>query len=414
MPFGAIHYSMAGIVGICPFVVTNQNTITIEEYRQDPFLKELREQHLRDERPKSCHACYFLEDNGLGSERKDKINHFEEDVYTKDEIHHIEVRFSNLCNSKCRICYDHVSSRIAHENKMYEEKDNLSYTVNRTPGPYEAFVLDQVKKVAPTLRRITFSGGEPLLHWQHWELLDFFIENGYKPKLNYYSNVSQLTYKGQHIYDKWKHFDEVDYRMSADAIGAGHEYWRHGTQWKDIAENIKTIAAMDLPIKRTFLTTTAWPVIYRLGELYEELFSLDPNSVFTNTVVYSPEYTLHALPQKQKEEVAKYLSDLKNNVWKGRPSAFWRAQYDIDGMINYMFSKDWSTLMPTAISNLVKFDLRRNERFLEVFPEWTELMDNYGFNKENWTTKSFGDDFKFHDTLKASWIQDQNPLAQMR
>jgi len=376
MPFGAIHYSMAGTVGICPFITTNKDTITIDEYRADPFLKELREQHLRDERPSRCNACYYLEDMGLGSERKDKVNHFEEDVYYKDEIHHVEVRFSNLCNSKCRICYDHVSSRIAHENKMYEEKDNHTYEVHRTPGPYEGFVLDQVKKHAHTIRRITFSGGEPLLHWQHWELLDFFIKNGYKPKLNYYSNVSQLTFKGQHIFDKWKHFDEIDFRMSVDAAGPGHGYWRYGTDWNDIIQNIKLVRDADLPIKRTYITTIAWPILYKWGDLLEELYAIDPKGMYNNTVVYSKEYTLHVLPQHEKEKAAKYLQEMKTRVWHDKG--------DVDGMINYMFSKDWTNLMPIAINHLMKFDIRRRESFLDVFPEWADLMSQYGYNKDNW------------------------------
>lgn len=375
MPFGAIHYSMAGTVGICPFITTNKDTITIDEYTADPYLENLRAQHLRDERPTDCNACYYLEDMGLGSERLDKLNNFDDDVYEKDEIHHIEVRFSNLCNSKCRICYDHVSSRIAHENKKFDFFDNPDYAITRTPGPYEAFVLDQVKKVAPTLRRITFSGGEPMLHWQHWDLLNFFVENGYKPKLNYYSNASQLTFKKQHIFDLWKHFGEVDFRISVDAAGEGHHYWRNGTQWETIKENIKLIRDCGLPIKRTYITTIAWPILYKWDELLQELYELDPEGIFNNTVVYSKEYTLHVLPEKYKKLAAEQLRNHKVKVWDNKG--------DIEGMINYMFSKDHSDLMPAAIKDIQKFDQRRGESFLDVFPEWTELLKEYGYDKNN-------------------------------
>jgi MoaA/NifB/PqqE/SkfB family radical SAM enzyme len=383
MPFGAIHYSMAGIVGICPFIVTNKDTITINEYRKDPFLQELREQHLRDERPKRCNACYYLEDMGLGSERKDKTNHFDEDVYYKNEIQHAEVRFSNLCNSKCRICYDGVSSRIAYENKIWDKSLNDEYKIHRTPGPYEGFVLDQIKEHAHTLRRITFSGGEPLLHWQHWELLDFFIENGLKPKLNYYSNVSQLTFKDQHIFDKWKHFDEIDFRMSVDAADEGHSYWRHGTDWNDVVNNIKLIKESNLPVKRTYITTVSWPIIYKWDDMLNQLYAIDPEGIYNNTVVYSKEYTLHVLPQNEKEKAAEFLRNIKVKAWHDKG--------DIDGMINYMFSKDWSHLMPVAINHLIKLDIRRKESFLDTFPEWTDMMAQYGYNKDNWT-KDFKED----------------------
>ena len=66
----------------------------------------------------------------------------------------------------------------------------------------------------------------------------------------------------------------------------------------------------------------------------------------------------------------------------------WHDKGDVDGMINYMFSKDWTHLMPVAIENLQKFDIRRKESFLNTFPEWTELMAEYGYNKDNWKSNS--------------------------
>lgn len=375
MPFGAIHYSMAGTVGICPFITTNKKTITIEEYRKEPVLLELKRQLLNDERPDMCHECYYLEDQGLGSERLDKVNHFEEDVYELDELHHIEVRFSNLCNSKCRICYDHVSSQCASENKMFDFPNDPTYKVMRTPGPYEAFVLDQTKSVANTLRRITFSGGEPMLHWQHWDLLNYFIDNGYKPKLNYYSNNSTLEFKGQHIFDKWKHFGEVDFRISVDARGKGHEYWRAGTKWQTILDNVKAIQNSGLPIKRTYITTLAWPILYSWKDMLEELYELDPTGIFNTTVVYSDEYLLHTLPIEEKHRAAEELRKIK--VWdKIDPTR-------IDGIIKYMFSRDTSELMPAAVADIREKDRRRNESIFDAFPEWTDLMKQYGYEPNN-------------------------------
>ena len=362
MPFGAIHYSMAGTVGICPFITTNKDTITIEEYRKEPVLVELKKQLLRDERPDLCHECYYLEDQGLGSERMDKV-------------HHIEVRFSNLCNSKCRICYDHVSSQCASENKIFDYTNDPNYKVMRTPGPYEAFVLDQVKSVSNTLRRITFSGGEPMLHWQHWDLLNYFINNGLYPKLNYYSNNSVLEFKGEHIFDKWKHFVEVDYRISVDARGKGHEYWRSGTKWETIVDNVKEIKKSGLPIKRTYITTLAWPILYSWKDMLEELYEVDPEGIFNTTVVYSKEYLLHTLPLEEKHRAAEELR--KIHVWdKIDPTR-------IDGIIKYMFSRDTSELMPNAVADIKQKDFRRNESIFDALPEWTDLMKRYGYEPNN-------------------------------
>jgi hypothetical protein len=89
------------------------------------------------------------------------------------------------------------------------------------------------------------------------------------------------------------------------------------------------------------------------------------------------------LPQNEKEKAAEFLRNIKVKAWHDKG--------DIDGMINYMFSKDWSHLMPVAINHLIKLDIRRKESFLDTFPEWTDMMAQYGYNKDNWT-KDFKED----------------------
>ena len=48
-------------------------------------------------------------------------------------------------------------------------------------------------------------------------------------------------------------------------------------------------------------------------------------------------------------------------------------------IINYMNSADKTLLLPLAFKSLKEVDLRRNQSFIDVFPEYQELAKEYGY-----------------------------------
>jgi sulfatase maturation enzyme AslB (radical SAM superfamily) len=370
--FGGVHYNCDNRMGPCCLNTITPST-TIEEYLKIPTLVQLKEDMLNGIRNPICNKCYNLEDVGVSSHREDWLRLTTPEVFENNKFFHLELRFSNLCNLRCRTCYATTSSRVATEEAQYfgSDKRILSFS-----GPDENFALAEAKKIAKDLQMITFSGGEPFMHWQHWEFLDYLIENKCNPSLLYYSNNTLLTFKDQHIFDKWKHFDSILYRASIDAVGEAAEYWRSGTEWKDVVNNITQIKEVMPKVTLEFTITVSWPMIYQIHKIYEQLlqFTDIPRESINFNTAFSRWFDLQVLPKEEKEKVSEYLLSLAND-----------EMYDVSTQKNllalhsYINDKDQSETMPLAIKKLKEVDIVRNESFIDVFPEWKEMALKYGY-----------------------------------
>lgn len=389
-PFTSICYHTDGFMAPCGFLNPPIDLRSIEDYRDHDFIKNLRQNMLDNKRNSVCDHCYNLEDNNLYTVKQelamlsgikdDSLEEFEKAVLD-EPIKFVELKFSNLCNFKCRICYPKISSSIASEERRFN-KDFTEWKTYNRPSVFDSnsedFLLEEIKRMAKNLEHVAFTGGEPLMNWQHWECLDYFIENNCKPKIIYFSNGSILTYKDQHIFDKWKHFDDVDFRVSIDAIGDQAEYWRPGEAFDVILDNIKSIRDNMPHVKIKFTLTFAWPILFRIKEVYDTLDAIIPNPIINFSYVNKKQYDVKVIPLeykiKFKEQFDEFLNTAEFNEHQTLKDGF-------ENIIAYMFSEDWSHLLEESLAEIAKFDERRSEDFVTAFPEFSELVENYRKNK---------------------------------
>ena len=370
-PFNSLYYDMTNSMGPCslnPLVPA----VSVTEYLNSKPLLQIKTDMINEVRTTGhCNErCYKYEDIGFGSMRPGILKRFpDKSIYEKTKIQHIEVRFSNLCNCKCRICYSSVSSAIASEEKTHGIYNG---PILKFAGPTEDFVLNEIKQYTDDLEAITFSGGEPMLHWQHWEFLDHLIANNKKIDLLYYSNGSNITFKGTHITEKWKHFNKILYRVSLDVSGSAVDYWRPGSgaDWDTIVNNIRDIKNKSDNVDILYIITLAWPTLFRIGELLDEIKKINNgNFEFNFNAMWEPKFSIQNLPANIKKKAKEYLESIP------LLSTTSKCKYIID----YMNSADKTLLLPAAFKSLKEVDLRRNQSFIDVFPEYQELAKEYGY-----------------------------------
>ena len=366
LPFGAVQFDMNDKMGPCS--LNNISTITtIEDYLTNTQVMQLKEDMKNGVRNPICNACYNLEDHNLGTNRQFWFHNITQDVYNLNKIVHVELRFSNICNFKCRTCIPNTSSAIANEEKKYL---NWSQPILNFSGPDESFVLTEVKKIVRNLSTIGFSGGEPMLQWQHWDLLDYLIENKLNPKLVYFTNGSVLKFKNQHIFDKWKHFDNVTCKVSIDAVGESAEYWRHGDTLDHIISNIKEIKKEMPNVTVEYMLTVSWPNIFHIDRISDELLKFDEAPHISINPVFSDVFNLRVLPAEMKKIVEEYLLNFECTA---------ELKRHLLGLISFMNGKDESNLLPIAIAKLKEIDIRRGESFIDAFPEFKEMVTEHGY-----------------------------------
>jgi hypothetical protein len=163
-----------------------------------------------------------------------------------------DYRFSNLCNFKCRMCGDMLSSSWETEQKQHnminwsDPKNNWQMPEVRatiTKFQDEQIEAEFAQAVEEgRIEEVYWVGGEPLMYEQHWRYMRRIIELGYGSKVyaRYNTNLSRINYKGIDLFDDI--LDHVrDYQICASLDGTGKigEYIRTGLDYASWLENYR-------------------------------------------------------------------------------------------------------------------------------------------------------------------------------
>ena len=168
-----------------------------------------------------------------------------------------DYRFSNLCNFKCRMCGDMLSSSWETEQRQHDMTD--------WSNPKNAWMLPEVRKQITAyqdsqieaefalaveqhrVEEVYWVGGEPLMYEQHWRYMRRIIEldDGPRVYVRYNTNLSRIEYRGTNLYrDILTHVRDWQICASLDGTGATGEYIRTGLNYESWLENFRQGVAM--------------------------------------------------------------------------------------------------------------------------------------------------------------------------
>jgi len=155
-----------------------------------------------------------------------------------------DYRFSNLCNFKCRMCGDMLSSSWETEQKTHnminwaDPKNNWQLpAVREKITEFQDQQIEQEFAEAVEQGRVEevyWVGGEPLMYEQHWRYMRRIIELGHGKNVyaRYNTNLSRVNYKGIDLFsDILDHVRDYQICASLDGTGAIGEYIRTGLDY---------------------------------------------------------------------------------------------------------------------------------------------------------------------------------------
>jgi organic radical activating enzyme len=359
-------------------------------WNQKPY-RTLRINMLNEQPSKECTKCYEQETNGFFSMRNDanrNYGHYVSQVDRTDSDGHNpefkfrywDVRFSNLCNFKCRSCgpifssnwfNDHVKLYNRTPDVLGREMARVEYTTGDEDG-----MLAQMLPHIPYLEQVYFAGGEPLIMKEHYFMLEKLIEAGKTDvRIQYNTNFSELAFKDKHVFDYWRHFKNVSVGASLDASGTRAELMRRGTDWKQTVNNRQRMMA-EVPHVDFYVSATvsAMNVLHVLDfhREWTELGLIQAKDWNIN-ICQSPEwYRIDILPEKFKNETVIPAYE-RHIAWLEPQDSLKRATTGYKSLLNLLTAQDASHLMPRFREEIVKLDNIRNENFWKVLPELNEL-----------------------------------------
>lgn len=384
-------------------VVMNLRDHSIEDVWNSDYMKSVRLQMLDETVPPSCEKCFEEETQGIMSKRqwetivwKERIDI--EEVVSKTQldgtlpvdIPYFDLRLGNMCQLKCVMCSPHDSSswikdwKIQYpQYKTFELKQDQGWNREFDYTWYQkGNFLDTMKLQAHNIKELYFAGGEPLLIPEHYKILEFMVDSGNAKNciLRYNSNGLELPDK---LFDFWNHFKQVKFNFSIDSVGEQNNYIRYPSKWDDIENNLRRLD--DTPDNIVINIACA---VQLLNVLYlPELAIWKKNSKFKKInlapygggliglhMVYLPSYlNVKVLPielkQLAKERIENFLNYHQSIDFLASPTGRQRWQ----GIINYMFSEDWSDKLKSTVEYLEICDQTRQNDFRKVFPELRNL-----------------------------------------
>ena len=357
---------------------------SIEEIHNSDEMKQFRLDLLNGvERPEVCSHCYQGESSGFQSYREamnevlgefiqPSIDAMQSDGTLPDPIlRSWDIRYSNLCNLKCRTCGDDYSTTWAAENGT--DKELFAFE----PG------TDPLENQYKNVRYIYFAGGEPMIMPEHYATLKKLIEIDVAKDITlfYNTNMTKLNYNKEYLPDYWEKFKSVSLGISIDHYGDRANYIRKGAvKWKKIEENIRTLLSYDT-IEFRYHPTVSVFNIATLPEMHRYFFEnglmLDINRIQMNILYYVADYSVKTLPkhlrEKCQENITNHIEWLKSNTASEHQIGLWNNLHD------YLY-EDHGERQEQEVRNFVfrtnRADSKRGESFRDTFPEYREWWDS--------------------------------------
>jgi MoaA/NifB/PqqE/SkfB family radical SAM enzyme len=267
---------------------------SLEEIYHSPYMQELRQEFLNGNKPKTCQRCWDEEAAGRVSKRmnsrirlKEYYDNVDWNNLNPDQLWFIDLKLGNICNLKCRICGSWSSSKWAKEEIDYisgiDRKEHLAYTYLKDGAwPRESEVFwDNLKTLLPNIKYFEFTGGEPFLIEQHFELLRYAVETGDSQHIEIHYNTNGTIFPEQA--DLWNNFKHVEIAFSIDNVGARFQYERYGAKWEEVQKNIAKFTEMrGNKISTQLCTTMNIQNVYYLPELCDWILTQTFDHVYFN------------------------------------------------------------------------------------------------------------------------------------
>jgi sulfatase maturation enzyme AslB (radical SAM superfamily) len=241
-------------------------------------------------------------------------------------------------------------------SKNQTARDNLANGrwVRESPRFWE-----DLREIMKDVKYIEFTGGEPFLIDEHFDLLAAVVMMGLAQniELHYNTNTTVVPKLGLEL---WPHFRRVEIAVSIDDMQERFEYQRYGTKWRETLDNLATLKQLRADSKNITLqicATVSALNIYHLDELCEWISQQRFDFVYFNMLHSAEHFCIKNLNTR-----AKFLINSKYHAYAG-PYAD-----EIQNILNFMNQGEGSDC--SKLVNVLKSsDEQRGQKFSDAHPE---------------------------------------------
>ena len=298
-----------------------------------------------------------------------------------------DYRFSNLCNFKCRMCGDMLSSAWETEQKTHnminwaDPKNNWQLPeVRQQITKFQDQQIEQEFSDAVEQGRVEevyWVGGEPLMYEQHWRYMKRIIELGDGPRLyaRYNTNLSRINYRGINLYrDILSHVRDWQICASLDGTGATGEYIRTGLDYDEWRRNFAL--GLDISQNRRQMRidfTLTLPGLFEVRRIQELAREFDVDILAKVVFGFSPDIIMSplALPRN-------LLDDIVDDLCQDMPTGAMRdvlEQLKVRPTFKEQWPDSWQTGLAKGKARVLKLEHIRGDTYTmgDILKEHPEI-----------------------------------------
>ena len=289
--------------------------LTLKEHWNSDHMKSVRLRMMAGEELSECEVCdhkllntdvYRSYWNQLFRDRVDEAyDSTDETGATTMQTISFDYRFNNLCNFKCRMCGDMLSSSWEAESRKNKTWTKESQPWMASPLREQIIKFQDTQVVqefveaveTKTIKEIYWCGGEPLMWDMHWKAMQRIIELGFAKEVyvRYNTNLSRTSFKGTKLFDLLPQFQDWQICSSLDGTGEVGEYIRDGLDYEQWLRNFKEGMAVAKTAREMRLDyTLTMPGLLELKNMFDLSRELDTEILtkvmftFSNDEILSP------------------------------------------------------------------------------------------------------------------------------
>jgi MoaA/NifB/PqqE/SkfB family radical SAM enzyme len=225
----------------------------------------------------------------------------------------------------------------------------------------------EIDRVVDQIQYIEFTGGEPFMIQEHFDLLQRLVDRGIAKQIEIHYNTNGTQWPDQ-AEEIWRHFKTVEIAFSIDDVGDRFEYQRSNAAWSKVCNNIELFKQMrdrNPRIRLQVCTTVNVFNVYYIEQVANWINTQGFDFVYWNMMHEAYYFSISTLPESAKQAIATKLQsaqvDHKTQQEFAQIIDFMMRGASLDGDILRMRIRD--------------LDRKREQSLAQVEPELARLIN---------------------------------------
>jgi radical SAM protein with 4Fe4S-binding SPASM domain len=367
-----------------PYQLANLEDAPLDEVWNGAGMQKLRQDFLDGVKPTECSTCWDEEDAGVPSLRQTWFSRGlrsapDYTTVTPAAPVAFDLKLSNACNLKCRICGPVASSLWLREEAEVRGDDLDPWLADHRAW----FRSDKITRHEHNagvsagwmgeLEHLELTGGEPMMSPENRRVVELVVTDGVPEEVALLVTTN-ATVIDERIVGHFDRFRQVMVSLSIDDIGPRLEYERGPADWASVEANILRYAAMASDRIQIYLNCSISTFnVWYLPEFVAWLTGdprLAPIRLNLNLVHNDRHFNIRALPPAVKVRVRDRLDPMVDD-----PAVPDDVRPQVAEVLDFMDAADESGAhWDRFVAVTEERDRIRSEQFASVFPELVSVL----------------------------------------